>query len=203
MTKNNEGPLVIPQDGYIGREEREIKAGHRGHAIWLTGLSGSGKSTQARLLERSLYDRDIRTMVLDGDNVRRGLNGDLGFSADDRNENLRRVAHVARLMFDAGVVVICAFISPRKTQRDFARSLFPDGSFTEVFLHCSLEECAKRDPKGLYKKAFAGEIPSFTGVSAPYEEPEAADIILETGTDSEEVDAAILLRTILEKVKLN
>ena len=147
--------------------------------IWFTGLSGSGKSTLANLLEKRLHAEGRHTYVLDGDNVRHGLNRDLGFTEADRAENIRRVAEVAKLMVDAGLIVIVAFISPYRAERAFARSLFEPGEFVEVFVDTPLEECERRDPKGLYAKARRGEIPGFTGIDSPYELPERPDIRIE------------------------
>ena len=149
-------------------------------ALWLTGLSGSGKSTIANLLEKKLHAAGRHTYILDGDNVRHGLNRDLGFSDADRVENIRRVAEVAKLMVDAGLMVIVSFISPFRAERDMARSLFEDGEFAEVFVDTPIEECARRDPKGLYARALAGEIRNFTGIDSPYEAPENPEIRLRT-----------------------
>ena len=161
--------------------------------LWFTGLSGSGKSTVARQLERVLFARGVQTFFLDGDNVRHGLNGDLGFSAADRQENIRRVAEVAKLAFTQGHLVICTFISPYRADRAFARSLLPAGRFLELYAACDLEICIRRDPKGLYARALRGEIADFTGVSAPYEEPLAPELRLDTVAQSPEacVDAVI------------
>ena len=172
--------------GKIGLEERIARNGHVPACYWFTGLSGSGKSTLARAFEQQLFSEGKQVFVIDGDNVRHGLNGDLGFTAEDREENIRRVGHVARLMYDAGFIVLCCFISPTRALRGFVRSIFPEGAFREVHVRCSLEECINRDPKGLYKKALAGEIPNFTGVSAPYEEPEAAEYVIDTAKKSVE-----------------
>lgn len=152
----------------------------RARCLWLTGLSASGKSTLANLLERRLAASGRHTCVLDGDNLRHGLNRDLGFGEADRTENIRRVAEVGRLMVDAGLIVIVALISPFRRDRDFARSLFAPGDFMEVFVDASLEACAERDPKGLYAKALGGEIGNFTGVDSPYERPEHPDLRLDT-----------------------
>jgi bifunctional enzyme CysN/CysC len=168
------------ESGMISREQREKRNEHAAAVLWLTGLSGSGKTTIARELEKKLFNSGEQAFILDGDNVRHGLNGDLGFSPQDRLENIRRVAHVSRLMYEAGMVVICSFISPSRKMRDYARSLFPDGGFYEVYVKCDVEECRKRDPKGLYRKADNGEISDFTGVSAPYEEPISPEIVLDT-----------------------
>ena len=155
----------------VTRSDREAINTHRGHVYWFTGLSGSGKSTIANAFEAALNDRGVRTYLLDGDNIRHGLNRDLGFSDADRVENIRRVAEVARLMADAGLVVLTAFISPFRQDRQTARELMEDGDFTEVFVDTPLETCEERDTKGLYRKARAGEIPNFTGISSPYEVP--------------------------------
>ena len=163
---------------------REQRHGHRAAVLWFTGLSGSGKSTVARRLERQLFAQGCQTTYLDGDNVRHGLNGDLGFSPVDRKENIRRVAEVARLAFDHGTLTICTFISPFQADRDFARSLLPDGRFLEIYVKCDLEVVKRRDPKGLYAKALRGEIPEFTGISSPYEEPQNPEIVVETDVQS-------------------
>jgi bifunctional enzyme CysN/CysC len=173
----------------VGREEREKQNGHKPAVLWFTGLSGSGKSTIANLVERELHDRGVRTFLLDGDNVRHGLNRDLGFSDADRVENVRRVGEVAKLFVEAGVVVLCSFISPFKAERRMARELLADGEFIEVFVDTPLDDCIARDPKGLYVKALKGEIANFTGVSSPYERPEAAEIVLHTA-ESEPAESA-------------
>jgi bifunctional enzyme CysN/CysC len=171
---------VTWQPWNIAREERERGAGHLAAAIWLTGLSGAGKTTIARALERRLFERGCRTMLLDGDQLRHGLCGDLGFSPADRAENIRRAGEVARLFFEQGSIVLCAFVSPYRADRDRARSLFPEGRFLEVFVSASRETCRARDPKGLYRKAADGSITQFTGLSAPYEIPVAPELILDT-----------------------
>ena len=152
--------------------------------LWLTGLSGSGKSTLARRLEKQLFAAGRQTMLLDGDLLRHGLNGDLGFSDRDRSENIRRAAEVARLFFEAGHIVLCTFISPFAKDRAFARSLIPAGRFIEVFVKCDLNVCQRRDPNGLYKKALAGQIKEFTGISSPYESPETPELVVETDLQS-------------------
>lgn len=172
---------VVWEDRVVKRTDREKKNGHNAHVFWFTGLSGSGKTTIAKELEKKLFDDGKQVYLLDGDNIRHGLNGDLEFTEKDRFENIRRIGHVARLMFDAGFIVLCSFISPKKEMRDFVRSLFPEGSFSEVYVKCSVEECIKRDPKGLYKKALSGEILNFTGINAPYEEPEKPEVLIDTG----------------------
>lgn len=172
------------QQMQVSRQEREQKNGHRACILWFTGLSGAGKSTLAQALDQFLFQHAIRSYVLDGDNVRHGLCGDLGFSNDDRGENIRRVGEVAKLFLDAGVIVITAFISPFRQDRARVRGLVADQDFVEVFCSCPLEVCEKRDVKGLYKKARSGAIANFTGLSSPYEEPDDPEIIVNTGEQS-------------------
>jgi bifunctional enzyme CysN/CysC len=167
--------------GLVSRAERERLNGHRPAVLWFTGLSGSGKSTIANLVERRLHEQGVRTFLLDGDNVRHGLNKDLGFTDADRVENVRRVGEVAKLFTEAGLVVLCSFISPFRAERRMVRELLPEGDFIEVFVDTPIEECMKRDPKGLYAKAVKGEIAHFTGVTSPYEPPEDAELVLQTG----------------------
>ena len=162
---DRKSPNTVWNGWNIRREAREKRNNHKATVLWLTGYSGSGKSTIARLLENRLFETGCQTMLLDGDNVRHGLCRDLGFSEKDRNENIRRAGEVARLFFEAGHVVICTFISPFIKDRQFVRSLFPEKKFFEVHVKCALETCIKRDPHGLYEKALAGEIPEFTGIS--------------------------------------
>jgi bifunctional enzyme CysN/CysC len=164
----------------VGREDHERLNGHRSAVLWFTGLSGSGKSTIANLVERGLHERGVRTFLLDGDNVRHGLNRDLGFSDAERVENIRRVGEVAKLFVEAGVIVLCSFISPFKAERRMVRELFQPGEFLEIFVDTPIEDCIQRDPKGLYAKALAGRISNFTGVSSPYEAPEAPELTLAT-----------------------
>jgi bifunctional enzyme CysN/CysC len=166
--------------GKVTREARERRNRHKGAIIWLTGLSGAGKSTVATELERELFAMGLHTYILDGDNIRHGLSGNLGFSPEDRTENIRRVAEVSRLLMDAGVLVITAFISPYRDDRRLARSLVDEGEFIEVYVSAPLEVCEQRDPKGLYKKARAGQIANFTGVSAPYEPPDRPELVVHT-----------------------
>ena len=163
-------------NGYVTREDRENLHGHKGAVIWFTGLSASGKSTIAHLVEKELYQRGCSTYVLDGDNVRHGLCSDLTFCPEDRTENVRRIGEMVRLFVDAGIIVLTAFISPYRRDRRKVRSLFYDGQFLEVYVDCPPEVCATRDKKGIYKKAKAGMIREFTGITAPYEVPENPDL---------------------------
>jgi adenylylsulfate kinase len=171
---------VTWSEGRVTRADREDANGHRGATIWFTGLSGSGKSTLARALEDALFRRGCSVFVLDGDNVRQGLNRDLGFSPEDRAENIRRVGEVARLLTEFGSFAVTAFISPYREDRAGVRACAQAGDFIEVYLDCSLEVCERRDPKGLYRKARKGEIAEFTGISAPYELPDAPELVLAT-----------------------
>ena len=182
----------------VDRVDREKLLGHRGATIWFTGLSGSGKSTVADYVSDMLHRRGVHTAVLDGDNVRHGLNSDLGFSPEDRKENIRRISEVAKLFTSFGVVNLLAFISPYREDRDLARSIQPEGDFIEVFVEVPLDVAEERDPKGLYKKARSGEIPSFTGISAPYEEPLSAELVLRTDLSSPE-DCARKVIEVLER----
>lgn len=168
------------QSSSLNRQDREKHNGHRSRAIWFTGLSGAGKSSLAFALEQYLFEQDVRCYVLDGDNVRHGLNRDLGFTAGDRQENLRRIGEVSKLMVDAGLFVLSAFISPHEQDREMVKQLFEPGDFIEIYVRCSIEECERRDPKGLYKKARKGDIPHFTGISAPYDVPKSPSFIIDT-----------------------
>ena len=179
-----------------GQVRAQLKRQHA-RCLWLTGLSASGKSTVANLLERRLVIEGRHTYLLDGDNVRHGLNRDLGFTEADRVENIRRIAEVARLMVDAGLIVIVSFISPFQSERDFARGLFEPGDFMEIFVDASVEACARRDPKGLYAKAMRGEIRNFTGVDSPYERPERPDLHLDTEKLSPEECVELVMRSLL------
>lgn len=167
-------------DSEVNKSERQKRNGHLSAVLWFTGLSGSGKSTISVALEKALFERGIQTYRLDGDNVRHGLNRNLGFSPEDRTENIRRIGEVSKLMVDAGLVTLTAFISPYRQDRDRVREILEPKEFIEVYAKCSLEACESRDPKGLYRKARAGEIPEFTGISAPYEAPENPEIIVDT-----------------------
>jgi adenylylsulfate kinase len=170
---------ILRVEGLVGAADRVALLGHGGQTVWFTGLSGSGKSTLAFAVEEALVARGVAAYVLDGDNVRFGLNRDLGFSAADRTENVRRIGEVCRLFQDAGLVVLSAFISPYRADRDAVRALHPEGSFVEVFVDTPLEICEARDVKGLYARARTGEIPEFSGISAPYEAPDAPDITVD------------------------
>jgi len=180
-------------EGHTTRAERESLLGQRGVTVWLTGLSGSGKSTVAVAAEHALVQRGRLAYVLDGDNIRHGLNSNLGFSPEDRTENIRRIGEVAKLFTDSGIIVFTSFISPYRADRDAVRALMADGDFVEVHVDASLETCEGRDVKGLYQKARAGEIPEFTGISAPYEAPEKPELVLDTNTQTIEESAAALV----------
>ena len=184
---------IVWSHSHVSPEERRALLGHGAVTVWFTGLSGSGKSTIATTVERELMGRGITAYVLDGDNIRHGLNRNLGFSPEDRTENIRRIGEVARLFNDAGVIVLTAFISPYREDRDAVRANLPDGQFVEVLVDCPLEECEARDAKGLYAKARAGEIPEFTGISAPYEPPEKPELVLRT----HEQDVEVCVRQVL------
>jgi adenylylsulfate kinase len=183
----------------VTREEREQKFGHRGATIWLTGLSGCGKSTLANALDAALIERGIRSYVLDGDNIRHGLNKDLGFSPEDRTENIRRIGQVARLFTDAGIINSTAFISPYRADRDAAREIQKDGDFIEVYVKASVEACEQRDTKGLYAKARAGQIKEFTGISAPYEEPASPEVTVDTEAQTVEESLAVIVKYLEDK----
>jgi adenylylsulfate kinase len=179
----------------ISRADREVLHAHKSAILWFTGLSGSGKSTLAHAVENYLYKRGVSTYVLDGDNVRQGLCGDLGFTDSDRVENIRRIGELAKLMTEAGVITLTAFISPFISDRDIARKLVPSGDFLEIYCLCPIEACEQRDVKGLYKKARAGDIPFFTGIGSPYQVPENPELIVNTHeqTLSESVELVIEL----------
>src|SRR4249920_2649585 len=184
---------IVWHKGAVTRDDREKLNGHKGCTVWLTGLSGSGKSTIAVDLEKRLAERGVRTYILDGDNIRHGLNKNLGFSPEDRTENIRRIGEVAKLFTDAGVVALTAFISPYRADRDQVRKIMADGDFVEVFVDCPVEVCEERDVKGLYKKARAGEIKEFTGISAPYEAPGSPELTIKTSGQSVEASALQIL----------
>jgi len=187
---------VVPHDYDVTAEARTSLMGHPSRVVWLTGLPGSGKSTIADAAVRRLHAMGVHTYVLDGDNVRTGLNKDLGFTAEDRAENVRRVAEVAKLMSDAGLVVFVALVSPYQSDREAAKALFPEGDFLEVYVDTPVEVCAERDPKGLYAKAAAGNLPNMTGMGQAYEVPEHPDLML-NGTGDLDTEVDTLTRVIL------
>ncbi|TDY02723.1 adenylyl-sulfate kinase [Thiohalophilus thiocyanatoxydans] len=188
---------VVWHAASIDREQRESLHHHKSAVLWFTGLSASGKSTLAHAVEKELYARGCHSFVLDGDNVRHGLCSDLSFSLEDRHENIRRIGNVAKLFIEAGVIVLTAFISPLRQDRNIARNLMPHGDFLEIFCDAPVEVCEKRDPKGLYQKARDGKIPEFTGISSPYEAPLKPELHLDTGEQplEESVQAVINLLT--------
>jgi adenylylsulfate kinase len=186
-------------EGQVTRTSREELLGQKGVTIWLTGLSGSGKSTVAVAAEAALREQGRLTYILDGDNVRQGLNSNLGFSPEDRTENIRRIGEVARLFTDSGIIVLTAFISPYREDRDQARQIMAGGDFLEVYVSADVETCEGRDVKGLYKKARAGEIPNFTGISAPYEEPEKPELVMDTAAQSVDESVKQLLGFLQDK----
>lgn len=190
---------IVWHESTITKHQRRKKNGHQSFILWFTGLSASGKSTVANALAASLFNQGKQVYVLDGDNVRHGLNQDLGFNEDDRKENIRRIGEVSKLFIDSGQIVLTAFISPFRKDRDLVRSLVGPEEFLEIYVHCSLEECEKRDPKGLYKKARKQEITHFTGISAPYEEPENPEIVLDTEKNSIEQCVERLLKELKQK----
>jgi adenylylsulfate kinase len=176
---------ITPVHARVSRGIRELRLGQRGVTIWFTGLSASGKTTLALVVDQMLSNRAHHCCVLDGDNIRHGLNSDLGFSPEDRRENIRRIGEVAKLFTENGIITLTAFISPYRADRDRNRAIMEAGDFLEVFVNCPLEVCERRDPRGLYAKARAGELTEFTGVSAPYEPPLHPELVLDTGTESE------------------
>ena len=185
--------------GTLTDEDRIQFLGQKGAVVWFTGLSGSGKSTVACEVARALVENGKNAYVLDGDNIRHGLNKNLGFSPDDRTENIRRIGEVAKLFAESNVIVLTAFISPYRADRDLARELLPEGQFIEVMCDTPLDICEERDPKGLYKKARAGEIPEFTGISAPYEEPKSPELNLKTGEETLEESTRRVLALLGER----
>ncbi|CAH0240500.1 putative adenylyl-sulfate kinase [Massilia sp. Bi118] len=183
----------------VSNEERLRRAGHRGAVVWITGLSGAGKTTLALAAERALFERGCRVFVLDGDKVRNGLCADLGFSLPERSENIRRIGEVARLFYEAGQIVLVSAISPLQADRERARALIPSPYFLEVYCRCPLAVCEQRDPKGLYRKARAGLLPEFTGISSPYEEPSSPELIVDSTTSSVDEEVARLLDALERK----
>ena len=190
---------VVWHHATVTRARREAQNGHRGAIIWFTGLSGSGKSTLAHAVEESLHQRGCRTFVLDGDNVRHGLCGDLGFTSADRQENIRRIGEMAKLFMEAGVIVLTAFISPYRADRERVRGMVAHSDFIEVYCAAPLEICETRDVKGIYKKARAGEIADFTGISAPYEVPTKPEIVVDTGTLELDICVQQLIDAIMQR----
>lgn len=192
---------IVHQDYSVNHQLRLEKLHNRPKVLWFTGLSGSGKSTLASNLEMMLFQAHYGTYTLDGDNIRSGLNKDLEFSELDRRENIRRIGEVARLFLDAGIIVLAAFVSPFREDRSNVREIIGKENFVEIFVKCSLEECEKRDVKGLYKKAREGRIPNFTGISSPFEEPKDADLTVDTEHHSLEECLEIIWIEIIKKIK--
>ena len=191
-------------EGDIKKPDRERLNNQRGVCLWFTGLSGSGKSTVAVEAQNLLFEKGFRTYILDGDNVRHGLNKDLGFTPEDRTENIRRIGEVSHLFVDAALITMTAFISPYRADRDKVRSIMGDGEFVEVYVECDLEVCEERDPKGLYKKARAGKIPNFTGISAPYEAPENPELVINTSEERDvQKNAQKVVNYLAEKGYIN
>jgi len=182
MTKQSSSTNVVWHHATVTRERRQNQNGHKSVILWFTGLSGAGKSSLAHAVEEKLYQLGCRTYVLDGDNVRHGLCRDLGFSVEDRVENIRRIGEIAKLLLEAGVITMTAFISPFRAERETARNLVPHGEFLEIYCRADIETCEERDVKGLYRRARAGEISDFTGISSPYEEPRKPELTLDTGS---------------------
>jgi adenylylsulfate kinase len=199
MSEQQQSSNTTWHQATVTRERREHQNGHRSFVLWFTGLSGSGKSTLAHALEERLFQRGCRTMVLDGDNVRHGLCGDLGFTDEDRRENLRRIGEVAKLYLETGVLVLTAFISPFADERRRVRSLMPHGDFLEIYCDTPLAVCEERDVKGLYQKARQGLIPHFTGISSPYESPTKPELVVPTGTASLEASVDMVFEFLLQR----
>jgi len=199
MSSNKKSSNVVWHQSTVTREKREELNKHKSAVLWFTGLSGAGKSTLALAVEEQLYQRGCRTFVLDGDNVRHGLCGDLGFSIEDRTENIRRVGEVAKLFTEGGLIVLTAFISPLRSDRESARNVMPHGDFLEIYCDATLEVCEDRDVKGLYKKARSGEIPEFTGISSPYEAPVNPELSVATGQLSLEESAQKIIELLLAR----
>lgn len=192
---------TVRQDYAITKTDREKRNGHRSFLLWFTGLSGSGKSTLANLIEIELHKKGLSTFTLDGDNIRQGINKDLGFSPADRTENIRRIAEIAHLMVDAGVITLAAFVSPYAKDRAKIKQIVGVDNVFEIYINTSLEECERRDVKGLYKKARAGEIENMTGISAPYEAPINADLEVVTDNQTVKESVAAILDFVIEKIK--
>jgi len=198
--KDQKATNVVWHDHAVDKEKREQLLKQKGVVLWFTGLSGSGKSTVANEVAHKLHERGKLAYILDGDNIRHGLNKDLGFSPEDRKENIRRISEVANLFADAGLITITAFISPYAKDRNFCRRLVGEGRFLEIYVKASLKTCEKRDPKGMYKKARAGVIKEFTGINAPYEEPENPGLITDTDKETVEESAEKVLEKLEELV---
>ena len=194
---------IIPHSFAVNKQHRNLLKNHSSFLLWFTGLSGSGKSTIANAVEQALIGKNIHTYTLDGDNVRKGLNNNLSFSPEDRTENIRRIAEVAHLMIDAGLVVLAAFVSPYEKDRQNIQQIVGAENFVEIFVNTSVEECERRDVKGLYAKARAGEIKNFTGINAPYEAPQSPDIEINTVETSVEEAVAMVVNYITTKLKTN
>ena len=192
----SESKNIVWHHATVTRVRRELLNGHKACVLWFTGLSGAGKSTLAHAVEEQLHRRGCRTFVLDGDNVRHGLSSNLGFSDQDRRENIRRIGETAKLMMEAGVIVMSAFISPFRADREVVRNLMPHGDFLEVYCKASLEICEARDVKGLYKKARSGEIKNYTGIDSPYEEPVSPELVVNTGQQDIETSVDQVLQLI-------
>ena len=202
MTANimlaEKSPDVVWQESEIDKERRNKLNRHKSAILWFTGLSGSGKSTIANELEKVLHQLTLRTFILDGDNIRHGLSRDLGFSDDDRKENIRRIGEVAKLFIDSGTITLSTFISPFEEERQMVRQLVSENEFIEIYVKCSLNECEKRDVKGLYKKARSGEIKQFTGIDSPYEEPQGAELVVDTTVMTTEESVNAILKYLIE-----
>ncbi|MBJ7572585.1 adenylyl-sulfate kinase [Bacillus halotolerans] len=196
MTHN---PNIVWHPAVIQKSDRQSLNGHKSCALWFTGLSGSGKSVLANAVDEKLYHMGIRSYVLDGDNIRHGLNRDLSFRTEDRIENIRRIGEVAKLFVDSGQMILTAFISPFREDRDMVRALFPDGEFLEIYVKCPLQVCEQRDPKGLYKKARNGDIKHFTGIDSPYEAPLSPDLIIESDQTSIADGADLIIKELQHK----
>lgn len=194
---------IITQQYKVGKPDRTRLNGHKPCIVWFTGLSGSGKSTLANAVEQELHSHHIHTYVLDGDNIRQGLNNNVDFSEPGRKENIRRIGEVSKLFVDAGIVVLTAFISPFRSDRNWVRSLVAPNEFIEVFVDCPIEACEQRDVKGLYKKARAGEIPYFTGISSPFEAPEKPELIIQTNKFSVTESTSMICERVLNQIRLS
>ncbi len=198
-TSFNKSPDVHWHSSLVDRQQHKIRNNHKSFVLWFTGLSGSGKSTLANAVEKHLFDNHHRVAILDGDNIRHGLCSDLGFSEEDRHENMRRIAEVSKLFVETGTIVLAAFISPYRNDRELIRSRLPHGDFYEVYCKCDLDICEERDPKGLYARARSGEVDNFTGISAPYEEPIKPDMIIDTNKLSIKEELTVVMNNLIKK----